>query len=394
MLAGGLPSKVALDGASFLTGPLIVLRAARRHWGRLLLPLALVLVGLALWKHHEPSVDFHTYAAAARVGLAQGWADIYDQAQVAAAQVSLVPGQVVQPFLSPPPVALLTAPLALLPYGWAFPLWSATTFAALLLALVWAGTGRNTERWAVALAAVASTWVVHAVHVGQVVPLVAAGVVLSWRLMREDRDLLAGFALSLILLKPNTAFLVPLALLFAGRVRVLAGMAIAASVVLAVTFLSVGVEGFQMYFAEVTRQLPNGADYLTIKGAFGLQAGAATGLRLVIVGIAAFAALRLRRSPGSVLAAGTVASLLATPYLHEADLCLLTAAAWLVWEEHRSLAWRGPLVAVWLLSAPVDALVGSLVPFNRWPLVEVAVLLALGAWGVRQSAYRRPFGAD
>lgn len=380
---------MAVDRLSPSKAPWTVLQDVRRHWGRLLLPVVLVLLGLALWKHHEPSVDFHTYAAAARVGLAQGWADIYDQAQVAAAQVSLVPGQVAQPFLSPPPVALLAAPLALLPYGWAFALWSTATFAALLVALAWAGTGRNTERWAVALAAVASTWVVHAVHVGQVVPLVAAGVVVSWRLMRQDRDLLAGFALSLLLLKPNTALLVPLALLFAGRTRVLAGMAIAGSAVLAVTFLSIGVEGLQAYFAQLTGQLPTGADYLTIKGAFGLQAGAATGLRLAIVSLTALAARRLRHRPGSVLAAGAVASLLVAPYLHEADLCLLTVAAWLVWEDHRSLAWRGPLVAVWLLSAPLDALVGSMVPFRRWPLVEMGVLLALGAWAVRRSARGR-----
>ena len=362
----------------------MALVAARRRWAPILLPLLLALLALTMWKHHEPGVDFHTYDAAARVGLAQGWSDIYDQAQVAAAQASLVPGQVIQPFLSPPPVAWLAAPLVPLPYGWAYPVWSGTIFLALLLALAWAGTGLRLERWAVALAVVASTWVVHAVHVGQVAPLVAAGVVLSWRLMRDDRDLLAGFALSLILLKPNTAFLVPVALLFAGRFRVLAGMAIAGVTLLAVALLTVGGEGIATYSAQLTGRLPAGADLLTLKGAFGVDGEAANLLRLLIVGTAGIAAFKLRHRPGLVLAAGAAASLLAAPYLHEADLCLLTVAAWLVWEEHPSAAWRLPLLVAWFFSAPF-ALVSSWPAFNRWPLVELALLMALAAWGVRRS---------
>lgn len=358
--------------------------ATRRHWAPVLLPVFLALLALTLWSHHEPGVDFHTYDAAARVGLAQGWSDIYDQAEVAAEQVRLAPGQVIQPFLSPPLVALLAAPLAPLPYAWAYPVWSAVTFLALVLALAWAGTGLRLERWAVALAVVASTWVVHAVHVGQVVPLVAAGVVLSWRLMRDDRDLLAGFALSLILLKPNTAFLVPVALLFAGRFRVLAGMAIAGAALFVVAMLTIGGEGIATYTAQLTGRLPAGADLLTLKGAFGVDGEAANLLRLLIVGTAGIAAFKLRHRPGLVIAAGAAASLLAAPYLHEADLCLLTVAAWLVWEEHPSFAWRAPLAVAWFFSAPF-ALVSSWPAFNRWPLVELAVLVALAGWSVSRA---------
>src|SRR5260370_17528883 len=79
--------------------------------------VVLVAVGLVLGNPREPiGIDFHTYEAAARVGLEQGWSHIYDQSRVGAEQAILVPGQTVQPFLSPPPVAWLAAVLAPLPY--------------------------------------------------------------------------------------------------------------------------------------------------------------------------------------------------------------------------------------------------------------------------------------
>jgi len=41
--------------------------------------------------------------------------------------------------------------------------------------------------------------------------------VVAWRLMRDDKEIAAGVLLSVIFLKPNTAILVPVALLAAGR---------------------------------------------------------------------------------------------------------------------------------------------------------------------------------
>src|SRR5205823_8299508 len=101
-------------------------RTVERSWRRIIsrrfgAPLALLVVGIALvldaLNRYEPiGIDFHTYLAAAVVGLHQGWALIYDQAAVAVAQKQLVPGQIAQPFLSPPTDAWLAAPLTPLPY--------------------------------------------------------------------------------------------------------------------------------------------------------------------------------------------------------------------------------------------------------------------------------------
>src|SRR6266851_4823629 len=105
---------------------------------RLLVPLALaaVLIALALdfWNRTEPiGIDFHTYEAAARVGLHDGWAHIYDQALVAVEQRNLVPDQAAQPFLSPPTVAWLAAALSPLPYWPSYYVWAAFSLVAFAL---------------------------------------------------------------------------------------------------------------------------------------------------------------------------------------------------------------------------------------------------------------------
>jgi len=359
----------------------------RRFW----VPFALVVVLLALafdlWNRSEPiGIDFHTYEAAARVGLQEGWSQIYAQTLVAFQQMNLVPGQTVQPFLSPPPVAWLAALLAPLPYWPSYYVWAFLTFMAFTLALVWASTDGGLVRWVAAGAALTPWWVMHAVHLGQVVPLVAAGVVLAWRLARERRDLAAGIALALVLLKPNTAVLVPFALLAALRFRVFAAWVAASLIVAAIALVTLGSLGVSAYVSELTAPLPAGANSLTLEGALGVTGAAALGLRILIVAASLAAAYRLRRSPGLAIAAGTLGSLLVAPYLHGSDLCLLGAAAWIVWEERPALAWRVPIAAGWVVASPFVASSGVSLGLNRWPLVELALLVALvvEAWRPRR----------
>jgi hypothetical protein len=363
----------------------------RRFW----VPFALVVVLLALafdlWNRSEPiGIDFHTYEAAARVGLQQGWSQIYAQTFVAFQQMNLVPGQTVQPFLSPPPVAWLAALLAPLPYWPSYYVWAFLTFMAFTLALVWASTDGGLVRWVAAGAALTPWWVMHAVHLGQVVPLVAAGVVLAWRLARERRDLAAGIALALVLLKPNTAVLVPIALLAAGRFRVFAAWVAASLIVAAIALVTLGSLGVSAYVSELTAPLPAGASSLTLEGALGVTGAAALGLRILILAASLAAAYRLRRSPGLAIAAGTLGSLLVAPYLHGSDLCLLGAAAWIVWEERPALAWRIPIAAGWVVASPFVASSGVSLGLNRWPLVELALLVALVVEAWRPRHEREP----
>ena len=357
--------------------------AERRGW--LILAFAVVALALALdllIRHDPIGVDFHTYVAAGQTGLERGWSHVYDQGLVAVEQKELAAGQVAQPFLSPPTVAFVTSPLAWIPYDIAYVVWAVFLFAAFAVALVWAGVSRGWGRWIAVFGALAPWWVMHAINVGQVVPLVAAGTVIAWRLTRERRDVLAGIALAAILLKPNTAILVPFALLFAQRYRVFAAWAGATMVVLIAVLLTVGIDGMSAYLTQLRGPLPKGADDLTLHGALSATGALATVLRVLIVGAVFAAAYRLRRSPGLVAPLAIIGSLVISPYLHASDLCMLAAAGWMVWEERPTVPWRVPLAFIWVLASPYLYLRGASPHLRQWPWLEIALLLALviAAW--------------
>jgi len=366
-----------------------------------LTPAALVVVAVALVldvaNRYEPiGIDFHTYLAAAVVGLQHGWALIYDQGAVSAAQKHLVADQVAQPFLSPPTDAWLTAPLTPLPYWVAYWIWTAINLVAFAASLVWASRSTGLERWLYAAAALAPWWLVHALNLGQVAPLVATGAVLATRLARERNDIAAGLALSLVYLKPNTALLIPFALLVAGRYRAFAAWAVAGAVLALAALVSLGPDGVAAYIAQLRGQLPEGASNLTVEGAFGVSGTVATALRVIIAVATLATAHRFRRSPGLAIAAGAVGSLLVVPYLHGSDLCLFGAAAWLVWEERPALAWRLPIAAAWLISVPYVNSTSLAIRLNRWTLFEVGLLIALAvaAWAPAWGRAKEPVSAS
>ena len=341
---------------------------------------------------YEPiGIDFHTYLAAAVVGVHHGWAAIYDQVAVAVAQKQLVADQIAQPFLSPPTDAWLTAPLTPLPYWFAYWIWTAVNLIVFGGALLWASRSAGLERWLYAAAALAPWWVVHALNLGQVAPLVAAGAVLATRFARERNDIAAGLALSLVYLKPNTAALIPLAILVAGRYRAFVAWAAVGAVLGVVALVSMGPDGVAAYVAQLRGELPVGASNLTVEGAFGVTGIAATTLRVVIAAVTLAAAYRLRHTPGLVIAVGAVGSLLVVPYLHGSDLCLFGAAAWIVWEERPAPAWRLPIAAGWLISVPFVNSTSFAIRLNRWTLFEVGLLVALAA-AAWSPAWRRVTG--
>jgi glycosyl transferase family 87 len=336
------------------------------------------------------SVDFHTYLAAAEVGLTQGWSNVYDQGLVMVEQELLVPGGRLQPFLSPPLVAFAVSPLAALPYNAAYVVWAVLMFAALAAALAWSSVGAGAARWIGVLGALTPWWVMHAVNVGQVVPLVAAGMVAGWRLLRDRRDVLAGLALAAMLFKPNTAMLVPLALLFMARYRALAAWSACAVITLLATLVLLGPHGLAAYVVELRSPWPAGADKVTLYGAMAATGVVAGVLRMLIVGAVLATAYRLRESPGLVVPLAIIGSLLISPYLHGADLCLLAAAGWMIWEERRAAGWRVLLAVAWMSASPFLYLRGDSPELTQWPWLEVLLLLAvlaiawspLTGWGV------------
>jgi Glycosyltransferase family 87 len=336
------------------------------------------------------SVDFHTYLAAAQVGLTQGWSNVYDQGLVMVEQELLVPGGRLQPFLSPPLVAFVVSPLAALPYNTAYVVWAVLMFVVLAAALALSSVSTGAARWIAVLGALTPWWVMHAVNVGQVVPLVAAGMVAGWRLLRDRRDVLAGIALAGMLFKPNTAMLVPLALLFMARYRALAAWGACAAITLLAALAILGPHGLAAYISELRSPWPAGADRVTLYGAMAATGVVAGLLRVLIVGAVLATAYRLRDSPGLVIPLAIIGSLLVSPYLHGADLCLLAAAGWMMWEERRTTGWRALLVVAWISASPYLYLRGDSPELTQWPWLEVVLFLAvlafawspLTGWGV------------
>jgi hypothetical protein len=352
---------------------------SRRAWWWIALIVVTVALAIDPWARWNPvSIDFRTYLAAGGVGLQNGWPLIYDQVLVAAGQSRIeIKDLWTQPFISPPVVAWLVAPLTLFPYWVAFGIWAVFNFVILAAALVWAGVSTGIGRWIAVIGAISPWWVMQAMSVGQVVPLVAAGVVVAWRLLREEKDIAAGLALSVIFLKPNTAMLVPVALLVAGRYRAFAAWVAAGGVIALVAVITLGGNGISAYVNLLLGPLPPGADSLTLYGAAGLTGIAGSIARVLIVAIVLATAFKLRASPGLVLAVAVVGSLIVSPYLHGSDLCLLSVAAWIVWEERTAPAWRVSLAVGWVLASPFLLPFRLSVSLNRWPWLEYALLVAL-----------------
>src|SRR5439155_3722305 len=122
---------------------------------------------LHLWQIPEyVGLDFHAYEAAARVGQQSGWAHIYDQGPVKAAESQLVPHQSTLRFISPPPVAWLAVLLTPLPYWLAYGVWAALMFSALAFALAWSTSYRGLSRVVAVGIAIVPWWVFHALYVG------------------------------------------------------------------------------------------------------------------------------------------------------------------------------------------------------------------------------------
>lgn len=330
--------------------------------------------------HRQPpiGIDFHTYVAASTVGLQHGWSHIYDQGLVAGVQRDLVPWERAQPYLSPPPVAWLVAPFQALPYTLAFELWAALLLAALVLALAWTTTYRGTARVVAVAAAVVPWWVSQALMVGQVVPLIAVGILVAWRLLRDDHDVAAGLVLGLVLLKPNTALLAPVALLAAGRIRAFTAWLAVAAAAVSISVLTLGPDGSSAYVAGLIH-LPSGANHLTLSGTFGLAGIPAIVVRAVIVAGALATAYRYRAQPGLALVVGALASLLVAPYLHASDLCVLVSVGWILWHERPEPFLRAVVAAGWLMSTALNVMIGLGPPLDRWLIFELLLAIAVAA---------------
>lgn len=278
--------------------------------------------------------DFLAFWSASVLALGGEPLAAYDAARHAAMGAAAIggPGAESLPWLSPPHFLLLLMPFSLLPYPWAWALWSALT--AIPFALACRAVLPVRGAWIIGLATPGAMLCMAVGQTGLLTSALAATTLVAM----ERRPVLAGMALGLLTLKPQFGLLFPVFLAFGGR-----WVAFAAATVtfLLLTGLAAWAFGPAIWpaFAE---SLPRSAALLLRDGATGFgKLHSAYGVvraqgggdvagwiaqGLVMAG-AALATLRLwrRSGPPEARNAATMACcLLGTPYVYVFEMAFVT----------------------------------------------------------------------
>ena len=341
--------------------------------GAMLTGWDLLVAAPSLFGQYAVRNDFRLAYAAALVGLRDGYGSLYDLSAQQRAIRGLGPEFNVQPFISPPPLAWLVTPLTGLPFFAGLLIWTWLLIAALVWTWYLLAPGTGVARTAHLLLWVGVFPVAFGALVGQPGALVAAAVATAWWLIRSKRPLAAGVALSLLVLKPQLALLVPVALLVGGYRKTFAAWLVASAVIGVVALVLLGTDGVARY-RDVLAQTQTAAWDITrrysISGPLGLGWTLRVAEAAVLV-VTVVAAWRQRHSPERVIAAGIFGSLLFTPYLGFQDFLMLFVAGWLVLRSGATVAQVAILIVGYALLQL--ALVVLAVP------ILVAEILLLGS---------------
>jgi hypothetical protein len=360
------------------------------------LALALVITGiLTLWDAFDAlsrvdsppyAADFYLYYLAAQLVRAHGWSHLYDPNLFLPA-LHATSGRYM-PYLNPPPVAALVLPLTFLAYRVALVIWMALGTAALVFAWRLAAPGRGLVRVAHLTMVLGLFPVAFGLWLGQATFLVVGAVALCWWLLKQGRQGWAGIALAVLAVKPQTALLVPFALLLAGYRRAFFSWAATTLALAAGSLIAIGPEGLR-YFRDsvaVVYGIPH-LQMHTLASVIG--PGPLAVLASVMAGgLALFAAWRARGgAPEFPMTVGLVGSLLITPYLNVYDLTLGLLGAWLLlrtepprWQKILLLVGFIPFEFAMLGAAPVVA-------FECVWLVSLLALSSRYRGGDRRRAY-------
>lgn len=321
--------------------------------------------------------DFRIFYVAAEAGLRYGWPSIYDLSILRSLSASFPVGQTYinpqLPFIHPPLLAWLIAPLTALPVPVAYALWCAILMAALVWAWHIAAPYSGLRKLSLLLVALAVWPVLDAFYFAQPSTLQLALLAASWWLCTKDRPLSAGVALAFATgLKPHTVILVPLALAITGRYRLFLGWAAACSLLAAAFALTLGPSGVGLWWqAIVYGQGDPGQSLYTLGYVFG--SGTVTYAIEALLGVAAlFIAWRRRADLNVVFAAGILGSLAFAFHLHQYDYIALILAAWLVLRSAPPLWHRLYLLAGVATLIALD--LGQPVPQLIWDLGWLVVL--------------------
>jgi hypothetical protein len=362
----------------------------------------LILIAVSYFRHiwfigetGEPRpIDFIATWSAARLTLAGKAAEAYDLAAITGEQLKAVGAmQGRYPWAYPPTYFLLVAPLGFLTYLQAMAIWLLATLVAYLASIRAIQPGRVAM-----LLAAASPFALWNSLDGQNGFLTAA--LIGGILVNLDRrPVLAGILLGLLTWKPHFGILFPIVLALTGRWRCFAAAAITTLMLVGASLALFGVDTWRAFFAALQTQ---GDLYLNRGPGFSwgrMQsvltlvrfAGGGMTLAWVAHGMAACAAmgfvcwLWLRPVRYELKAAAlSAAALLATPYLFQYDLVVLSVPVAFLLRDGRSAGFiPGERSLMVVLAFAMFGLTG----------MPVAVFLLLAIFGLIAFRIRMPQAA-
>ena len=326
--------------------------------------------------------DFRLLYGDALVALRDGFSHLYDLNAQKAAVEGLGSGFYWSPFLNPPPLVWLAAPLTVLPFSTAILVWTLVILAAAVLAWYLAAPGAGLTKAAFGLLWIGVVPVSFGLGVGQSVALVAAAVAGCWWLAERNRPAAAGLALSLIVFKPQLAILVPLCLVVSGHGRIFGAWLAATMVMALVSLAMLGANGVSSYRDALAL-----ASQWQITRSYAVSGLIGTGpqlyaAQLTVVAATLAAAWRWRgRGTAIPIAAGITGSLLFTPYVGFQDFAMLVVAGWLVLRE-RPTQWQVGLMVVGFALLQLVVVVLA-VPIIAGEILFLGLLLAPAAQAPR-----------
>jgi len=323
-------------------------------------------------------VDFLSFWAAGRMVADGAGAQIYDiEAHRAVEQTVTAVGTL--PFPYPPPFALMLAPFGVLPFGWGFAAWVALTGAFFVFAA---------RSWMQDRLALAQPSALVNGFIGQNAFL-TSGLFLAGLHLLKTRPFMAGAVLGLLIIKPQLAVMLPVAMIAGRHWHAIAGGALSASLLLLVGLVTLASASYAAFFEMLStytefvaqsrwpwREI---ASVYALLRYFGIAGAIAMPIHLAVAAVAAMMVWHSWRQdrPGkeAVLAAGT---LLGTPYLLTYDGVLLALPmAWLLLAGARTLA-----LLIWGLALLSVVAIAGLYPVPN--MLSIGAIVALVACYVPQ----------
>lgn len=338
------------------------------------------LLGIGYYHINVQKSDFLLYYRDARVGWVYGWSQLYNLADFDAItrQLPIHNSDPNAGSLALPLLSWLVAPFALLPPSIAYAAWF--IFLTGVAVLAWKMAAPAVPFGQSSHLAIAAVFLplVFGMTLGSAVVLVLAAVAACWWLIQHNRPIIAGLVLSVTLVRPQVAWLIPVCLLLAGFGRVFIGYFAGAIAIATGTVLTIPAASLVAYAHTMgsVGQHPASWQVAAELTVVNLRPWpVALMLAIAIACVALTVSVLSRRSQerdAIAMIAGIVGSLLLTPYLHLQDLALWLPALWLGLRWLPSRRWPlalFPVVAV----ANFDLSVRTSMPV----LLEVGCLCAL-----------------